>query len=109
MNNATDINVAQGYQRPLAARLNLYSVDSSGVRGKEAAGETDEKTDSSERVTISREAYQLKRQYSEKKEDLRLDYQQDKQALKREYQQEKKRIEQEYEQKKESLDINVYA
>ncbi len=105
MNNATDINVAQGYQRPLAERLNLYSVDSSGVRGKESAGE---KTDSSERVSISREAHQLKREYAEKKEEARLDYQQERQELKREYQQEKKSLEREYEREKERLEIDVY-
>lgn len=106
MNNATGIKAAQkSYQLPFAERPSLYSADSAEVRRKEAS---DEKTDTSERVTISQEAYQLKREYAEEKEDLRLDYQQDRQELKREYQQEKKRLEQKYERKKETLDINVY-
>lgn len=108
MNNATDINVAQSYQLPLAQKLNLYTADSSKVQGREADGEKNEKADSSERVTISREAYQLKREYSEKKEEARLEYQQERQELKREYQQEKKSLEREFQRKKESLEINVY-
>lgn len=106
MNNATDINVARGYQLPLGQNLNVYMADSSKVRGKEVAGE---KTEDSERVSISREAYQLESEYAEKKEEARLEYQQERQELKREYQQEKKSLEREYERKKESLDINVYV
>lgn len=105
MNNTMGIKVAQSYQPSFGERLNLYSGNT--VEGSVEAS-SGEKSDSTDRVSISREAYKLRREYAEEKEDLKLDYQQDRQELKREYQQEKERLEQEYERKKEALDINVY-
>lgn len=105
MNNTVGIKFAPGHQPSFGGKPDLYSVNTAEARDESGSGKKSESTD---RVSITREAYELRREYTEEKEDLRLNYQQERQELKREYQQEKKRLEQEYERKKEALGINVY-